>query len=273
MLVLGLGGLLVYLLWDGEDEATVAALGDSYTVAIRSGPPCAPDAACPQNSWSTGTNPRVRSHLARVRRREPGATGSNFAVSGRKLGEMEGQADSAVAAEARYVTLLAGLNDACRESLADMTSVDDFREAARAVIGRLGDGLPDSRVLVASIPDPVRFLEAFRGDAAAYRTWARGHTCWVFFAGPAEVSPAARARRAAARRRVVAFNRVLEAECNQHENCHWDGGALFRWRFGPADITKADYFHPSVQGEARIAALTWERAGLRFFFRDQAAEQ
>src|SRR5690349_13088318 len=113
IIVLVLGGFAVYLLWPGEDEATLAAVGDSYTVALRSGRPCTPDAVCPANSWSTGTNAAIDSHLARVRRLEPGATGSNFAVSGKKLGEMEPQADRAVDAGARYVTLLGGLNDAC----------------------------------------------------------------------------------------------------------------------------------------------------------------
>ena len=37
--------------------------------------------------------------------------------------------------------------------------------------------------------------------------------------------------------------------------------AVFGYQFTPGDVTTLDYFHPSLTGQARLAALTWSRAG------------
>lgn len=241
-----------------EEPADVAAVGDSITAGLRAGGSCSPEAVCPASSWATGTDPRVRSHLVRLRERDPGVRGSNFAVSGTKLGEMRDQADRAVAAGAGYVTLLGGANDACRESEAAMTPLAEFRSAAGDVIGKLAGGLPDARIVVASIPDPTRWVELFRADRRARQVWALDLTCNVFFGDPGSRAAAVVARRVRARGRVEQYNAALAAACAEHANCRYDGGAVFRWRPARTDVSALDYFHPSARGEARIAALTWD---------------
>jgi lysophospholipase L1-like esterase len=241
-------------------RADMVAIGDSYTVALRSGRPCPAAAVCPANSWSTGTTASVNSHLLRIRRIRPTATGSNFAVSGRKMAELNPQAERAVAAGARYVTILGGLNDACRETEAAMTPVGDFRAGFQKTLDTLTSGLPRARVFVASIPDPYRFWEVLRANPAARAVWSADQTCDVMLDKPLSTAPADRARRARARRRTSDLNAQLAAVCATKPNCRFDEGAVFDWDFTAADISTRDYFHLSRRGEARLAAVTYPLA-------------
>src|SRR6266852_3241164 len=49
---------------NGGPPMSIAAIGDSITTGACTDPTCAD---LPQNSWSTGTNPAVRSHFLRLR--------------------------------------------------------------------------------------------------------------------------------------------------------------------------------------------------------------
>jgi len=45
--------------------------------------------------------------------------------------------------------------------------------------------------------------------------------------------------------------------CTRFRNCRFDGGAVYREPFTMADISPVDYFHPSLEGQAKLAATTW----------------
>ena len=239
----------------------MAALGDSLTVALRA---CGANALCPQSSWSTGTDPAVDSHLLRLRRAAGGGeVGHNFAVSGRKVADLDRQARQAVAQGVEYVTILIGTNDVCRESVGAMTAVSTFRSQFAQAMTTLANGLPGARVFVASIPHPERVRELFKDDAQARAVWAADGpqgTCAVFLQDATSEAAAAQGRRAAARARLADFNRQLAEVCAQHAGCVHDGGAVFAWDFDRADVTPADYFHFSLRGQAGLAARTFPLA-------------
>lgn len=82
-------------------------------------------------------------------------------------------------------------------------------------------------------------------------------------------------RRLRVRAHVQALNAVLASECAAVVQCRYDGGAVFdlvanrdaegrliadpnRWGFVDADISTQDHFHPSFQGQAKLAAVVWE---------------
>jgi PKD repeat protein len=63
-------------------------------------------------------------------------------------------------------------------------------------------------------------------------------------------------RRARVAARNEAFNHVLADVCAATPRCLWDGGAAFNTVFEASDVS-GDYFHPSVAGQAKLAAVSW----------------
>jgi lysophospholipase L1-like esterase len=241
---------------EAEDLSTMAALGDSLTVALRS----CPAADCRANSWSTGTSPAVGSHLLRLRDGRPGLAASNYAVSGRKVADLDRQVAQAVAGRPQYVTILIGTNDVCRESLAAMTPVGTFRAQFAQAMARLSSALPAARVFVASIPDPENLRVAFAANAKAKAVWAADGpqgTCGVFLQTPDSAAAAVTQRRAAGHQRLLDLDRQLADVCALNPRCIYDGGGVTAWRFGAGDVSTIDYFHLSAAGQAALAALTY----------------
>ncbi len=242
-----------------DDLGTMAALGDSLTVALHS----CPATDCRANSWSTGTSAAVDSHLLRLRDGRPGLTATNYATSGRKVADLDRQAALAVAQGARYVTILIGTNDVCRESLAAMTPVATFRAQFAQAMTRLSSGLPAAQIFVASIPDPERLREAFAADATAKAVWAADGpqgTCGVFLRDPTSAAPAVTQRRAVAHQRLADLDGQLAEVCALHARCIYDGGAVTAWPLAAGDVSTIDYFHFSATGQAALAALTYPLA-------------
>jgi lysophospholipase L1-like esterase len=255
----GLSLVLVLAGSEAEDLSTMAALGDSLTVALRS----CPAADCRANSWSTGTTPAVDSHLLRLREGRPGLAASNYAVSGRKVADLDRQVAQAVAGKPQYVTILIGTNDVCRESVAAMTPVATFRAQFAQAMTRLSSALPAARVFVASIPDPENLREAFAANAKAKAVWAADGpqgTCGVFLQTPDSVAAAVTQRRAAGHQRLLDLDRQLAEVCALNPHCVYDGGAVTAWQFGAGDVSTIDYFHLSASGQAALAALTYPLA-------------
>jgi hypothetical protein len=70
-------------------------------------------------------------------------------------------------------------------------------------------------------------------------------------------------RRARVRQRVIDYNAELAAVCAAYVHCHFDGNAVFGTDFMRSDVSTRDYFHPSVSGQAKPAAISWA-AGFDF---------
>lgn len=236
---------------------SMAAIGDSMTRAA--------DACCwygdhPANSWSTGYAgwDGVRSHYERLRALQPAITGNehNDAVSGAKMAAGPSQAQQAVDQRAEYVTILLGANDACTSAPATMTSVDTYRAELQQTLQVLFAGLPArSRVFVASVPDVYGLWKLYHTDPVATLVWDTADICQSLL-GPTRTE----ADRQAVRDRVIAYNDVLQTECAGYRRCRYDGGAVFAYQFSKDDVSKLDYFHPSLSGQAALASITWSRS-------------
>lgn len=233
---------------------SMAAIGDSMTQAA--------DVCCwygdhPANSWSTGGAgwDGVLSHYERIRALNPDISGRNHndAVSGARMDDGPGQAQRAVSQGARYVTILLGANDVCTSSPGTMTSVEAFRSDYQQTLQILFDGLPRrAHVFVASIPDVHRLWELYDGDPIAEFVWDVANICQSLLS-PARTD----ADRQAVRTRNIEFNAVLQQECAEYSRCRFDGNVVFDYRFSRADVSKLDYFHPSLTGQAHLAEVTW----------------
>jgi lysophospholipase L1-like esterase len=234
---------------------SMAAVGDSITQAASTGGSLGAD--YPQNSWSTGTNASVNSHYQRLVALNPAITGraTNLSVSGAKMVHLNGQMQQAAALQPDYVTVLIGGNDICTDTEAQMTSVPDFRaqfEAAMATIS----ASPGTTVYVVSIPRVLGLWELFRNDWWARFIWSIGGICQSLLANPTSTQSADVQRRARVAQRNVDYNQVLFEVCDAAPSCHWDGWAAYNTVFTANDVS-ADYFHPSIAGQAKLAGTSW----------------
>jgi hypothetical protein len=59
------------------------------------------------------------------------------------------------------------------------------------------------------------------------------------------------------RDRNIAFNTVLAQESGAYANCKFDGNAVYNYAFSKTQVSKLDYFHPSLSGQAALASITW----------------
>ena len=234
----------------------VAALGDSIT---RGYGLCGGWGDCPAASWATGTQAEVASHSARLEAADGVVRRvHNLAVSGATVAMLETQARQAVAVGADYVTVLIGGNDACAQSEAAMTPTRRFAERFGVALATLTEGLPEARILVVSIPDLHRLWLVGKDDERVVETWRRVRVCQSMLANPTSNAAEDRRRRVRVRDRVAAYNEVMAALCARHDRCRWDGNAVFEQAFPLEAVNPRDYWHPSLDGQRRLAQVAWE---------------
>ncbi|MFF9064856.1 SGNH/GDSL hydrolase family protein [Streptomyces sp. NPDC014891] len=242
-------------LWD-VSPASVAAVGDSVTRAFDA---CAILADCPESSWATGTDTAVNSLAMRLLGPEKAAARSwNLARSGARMAELPEQMAAAAAERPELVTVMMGANDACRATPELMTPVADFRTQFETALARLRKGAPKAQVYVASVPSLMHLWSTGRVLPMGLEVWKLG-VCGAMLADAADLGAAAERRRAEVQDRVVAYNRVLSEVCAKDERCRYDGGAVFGFRFDRAQLSPWDFFHPSRDGQARLAELAYRR--------------
>lgn len=237
--------------WNAR-PASVAALGDSISRGFDA---CSLLSDCPEVSWVTGTGNGVGSVAGRLSALAAGRNW-NLANTGARMSDLPGQVARAVPKKPALVTVLMGANDACRVSVGAMTPVTEFRSDFTRSMTALRRGLPTTQVLVASIPDLRRLWEVGKDNPMGRRVWNLG-ICPSMLGDAGSTAPAAIARRAAVRARVVAYNKVLRDVCRQDERCRYDGGAVFDYRFTAAELSPWDFFHPSRRGQAELARIVY----------------
>ncbi|MFB6839285.1 SGNH/GDSL hydrolase family protein [Streptomyces sp. NPDC056361] len=242
-------------LWD-VSPASVAAVGDSVTRAFDA---CSVLADCPEVSWATGTDAAVNSLALRLLGPAKVATHSwNLARTGARMAELPEQMAGAAAEKPELVTVMMGANDACRPTPGAMTPVADFRASFETALARLRAGAPKAQVYVSSVPDLRHLWSTGRVSPLGLQVWKLG-ICGSMLADAEDLGPAAERRRAEVRDRVVAYNRVLKEVCAKDARCRYDGGAVFGFRFDGGQLSPWDWFHPSKDGQARLAELAYRR--------------
>ncbi|MDQ0931223.1 SGNH/GDSL hydrolase family protein [Streptomyces turgidiscabies] len=239
--------------WDSS-PASMVAVGDSITRGFDA---CSVLSDCPEVSWATGSDKEVNSLALRLL----GASGAarwswNYAVSGSRMADLPAQMTKAAVHKPALVTVMAGANDACRPSAAEMTSVAEFRSSFEKSLRTLRAGAPKSQVYVASVPDLKRLWSQGRGNVLGKAVWKLG-ICPSMLGDPDAVDTAATTRRDEVQGRVEAYNSVLEEVCATDRLCRFDGGAVFDYDFGTRQLSPWDWFHPSRNGQARLAEIAY----------------
>jgi len=121
--------------------------------------------------------------------------------------------------------------------------------------------VPNARVFVSSIPDIHQLFTLYRCDLGANAVWAIAGICQSMLASPFSNSTADVQRRTRVRQRNIDYNTQLAQVCALYVRCRFDGNAVFNTAFVRSDVTTRDYFHPSVSGQAKLAAVTWAALG------------
>lgn len=241
--------------WD-RSPASIAAVGDSITTGFDA---CTVLSDCPEASWATGSSPQVDSLAVRLLGKAKAAERSwNHAVTGARMADVPGQMARAVAHRPELVAVMAGANDACRDTTDAMTSVAEFRTQFEDAMGTLREALPKTQVYVASVPNLMRLWEQGRTSPVGRQVWKLG-ICPSMLGDAESLTTAANERRETVQGRVEAYNEVLEEVCEKDRHCRFDDGAVYDFRFGAEHLSQWDWFHPSVNGQARLAEIAYRR--------------
>jgi lysophospholipase L1-like esterase len=239
--------------WDSS-PASMAAVGDSITRGFDA---CSVLSDCPEASWATGSDKEVNSLAVRLLGASGAATRSwNYAVSGSRMDDLPAQMTKAAARKPALVTVMTGANDACRDSVSAMTSVADFRASFEKALRTLRTAAPRSQVYVASVPDLKRLWSQGRGNVLGKMVWKLG-ICPSMLGDPDSVDTAATTRRDEVQGRVEAYNSALKEVCATYRLCRFDEGAVFDFDFGTRQLSPWDWFHPSRDGQARLAEIAY----------------
>jgi lysophospholipase L1-like esterase len=230
----------------------MAAIGDSITQAVAVNADALGGAA--EHSWATGdADDEVLSHYERLSAAQPAITGhfSNNSVPGAKMVDALAQADVTVSQKPDYVVFLMGANDICTGNAASMTSTADFESQFTAALDRLTTGLPSASIFVVSIPNLTNLWEVEHDNLIATTIWTNGGICQ-------SVLSDSEPDRAAAGARNVEFNSILERVCAAHPRCRFDGNSVYDYGFSADEVGPLDHFHPSEQGQAALADVSWD---------------
>jgi len=222
---------------------SVVVHGDSFTAALDPG-----KGDRREISWASGTQTGMQSVLQRLESTEDLVNVSNVAFSGARMRDVPAQA-SAAPTDADMVLVWLGINDMCVGPAPE--SADAFRADADAAFTLLGTNHPQARVLVLAIPDLWRLHELHLARAEAAALWRQipDYCPDVFNPAPGPTSVFV------AQTRLTAFNEALRSAARAHgfefsDATLWPGWTL-------EDFSRADYFHPDLDGESRLAAAVW----------------
>ncbi|GGM95163.1 SGNH/GDSL hydrolase family protein [Streptomyces fuscichromogenes] len=239
--------------WD-RSPASIAAVGDSVTRGFDA---CTVLSDCPEVSWATGTSDQVDSLAVRLLGRAGAADHSwNYAVTGARMADLSDQMAEAVVHRPQLVTVMAGANDACRTSVRAMTSVADFRAQFEDALGTLRKALPKTQVYVSSVPNLKRLWSEGRTNPLGKQIWKLG-ICPSMLADADDLTSVATLRRDKVQQRVEEYNKVLAEVCAKDRRCRFDGGAVYAYRFGTGQLSRWDWFHPSTDGQSKLAAIAY----------------
>jgi lysophospholipase L1-like esterase len=247
----------------------LAAIGDSYTQAWSVSPAYKRDH--PGFSWAVGTTKRDGVFSLRERFEALGdkIMVVDAATSGKKMSDAARQATAIVAAAKQlpasstvYVTFELGTNDLCDNPTTDPAS---FEAQLRSAIAILQSGLPSgSRILMLSIPDFAHFYDITQADAKAkemLNLTSHSQTCAPFLGWDSPLSLQA------AEQVLSTYDATLYQVCDEIEATDGRSGKLHCLRndallsekdFTIKDLSTVDYFHPSLSGQARMAAAAWK---------------
>jgi lysophospholipase L1-like esterase len=161
------------------------------------------------------------------------------------------------------VTFELGTNDLCA-SPDFMTDPAALRTQLQTAIATLKAGLPaGSRILMLPVPDFPHFRDITQANPAAKALLAlpRNQNRCVPYLGKYSASAEVKANSY-----LVQYDAILKAACDEINargssagrlRCTYNAALLADSDFTVKDLSTVDYFHPSLSGQAKMAADAW----------------
>jgi lysophospholipase L1-like esterase len=246
----------------------LAAIGDSYSQGYSVSPTYRNDH--PGFSWVVGQTRKdgVFSLYERFRAIGGSPVIVDAATSGKKMNDGPRQANLVVTAAAKlkpgqtaYVTFELGTNDLCDDPKTDPTA---FQQDLATAIATLRAGLPDgSRILMLPVPDFRHFRDITQANPVARANLAlpqNSNRCAPYLG---DNSPSTLAQ---ADDYLTQYDAALQDACREIAasdapsgklDCTYDAALLGDADFRIADLSTVDFFHPSLSGQAKMAASAW----------------
>jgi len=209
--------------------------------------------------------PNVKSHNQRIDANFGKNNRENWtaAENGDDMSKLVTQASGTAGKNATYATVLLGSNDACRDSVADLPTPQQFRIRFRDGINTLLANLaPGATVQVLAIPNVPRVYQmGLRKKALGLvdcpLVWkTTGHCASV-------LSPnATDADRAFVLSRVMEYNAILKIVTENKQRQQPDKfisftDVSFTYPFRQRELSNLDCFHPSSEAQEILSRETW----------------
>jgi lysophospholipase L1-like esterase len=236
---------------------TMVSTGDSIARGFDA---CGLFSDCPNVSYATGTDRRTSSLYSQLLTSTPTLRGHEYndAEVGAHASDLFGQLALAAFQKADIVTVLIGANDACANTVGDMTSTASFRASIESAFKYFFSKRPGAKIILSSIPDLNRVWQVAHNVPQAQTLWRLAGLCPSLLANPTGNAPADQLRRAFVSMQIQKYNAVLASVCRAHGGCRYDGGAVNRYQFSLSELSSYDYFHPNIAGHHALAELTWK---------------
>ena len=210
-----------------------------------------------ENSWATGTNSAVNSVYLRVLALNPAIAGHNFnlATDGATVDGLIGQARAALAlVPLPELILIQTIDHDVKCDGSDPQNYEPFGDTLTDALDILATGAPNAKVFVVTQPGTVaRNADATEGNPSWVNNWQGDGPCDAF-----DPSGKRADDKIAALQDITDHYFAVQADrCAKFPNCSDDQGAWQRMMIEAADFTP-DGNHPSIQGAAKRAAVTWK---------------
>jgi hypothetical protein len=239
---------------------SIAVLGHSGATGENSDPR-RPGVEVRENSWATGTNPKVNSVYLRILAHNPAIKGhdDNYAEAGADVNALSAQADRLLQRNPKPELILIQSIDSDVTCPLERRALSAYRGKLTATLEKLGHGAPDSREFVVSqFANPRTDAKILTREERA----SQGGTGPCDFMTPSGgVSPKKLVRLETA---IHAYEAAVKTACGAVQQCTYGGDALVR------TINRRAYYsndlnHFSIKGHTKAAAAAWaamRRAGL-----------
>jgi hypothetical protein len=228
----------------------VAVLGHSGTTGQNSDL-ARPNQDAPENSWATGTNPKVNSIFLRVRANNPQARAVALGHDGATVVDFLDQARQAVRLHPVPDLFLVQIMDNDIVCPASAGALAAFRNTLIAGLRILSQNAPHAKTFV---------LSQFGSPGTQLRTLSHLDRLAAGGTGICDiVDPNGRTvprKLARLDRTIHRYEAQLKAGCMSVARCVYDGGANGRIVERKGDFS-SDNSHLAVQGLAREAAVAW----------------
>jgi hypothetical protein len=242
---------------DTAHPVGIVAIGHSGLTGENSDPSQA-GLPAPENSWATGTTPRVDSVYARLVAALPQTRGhvANAAEGGAPVTALAGQLSTALATVPHpALVIVQTIDDDIRCDGTDSANLAHFGATLAGVLTSLTASSPASKILLVGqlgrpSPSFIGHLVTVHPEAKASMT---GSGICDFYDPHGKLNPKA----------FTALTKVIdgyESEqarvCARYAQCHTDGGVRATYQDSLANFTD-DLNHLNLRGQAQEAALIW----------------